>query len=40
MKTLNSTQKDYQYTYQEAKLILDWVKMMCNIEVKVNQIND
>ena len=39
MKILNSNQSDHKYSRDESKLILEWVKMVCDIEFKVNSNN-
>lgn len=40
MKILNSNQSDHVYTDKEAKMILEWVRMVCEIEFKVNSNNN
>ncbi len=36
MKILNSNQSDHIYSHDESKSILEWVKMVCDIEYNVN----
>ncbi len=39
MRILNSNQSNHIYSRDESKSILEWVRMVCDIEFKVNSNN-